>query len=263
MNKKIKITISTMLAAAMLTIFAPISKADASVAWSTSDQYGSWSNGGYTFNNDVWGSGASGEYMWANTYSNWGVWTAQPNTGGVKSYPHVDKSINKTLSTVNTATSSFDVSVPTSGTSMETAYDIWLVDNNAYDPNYPNKNKHEIMLWMNEYGSVNPISYNYDASGPVPVYTNVSIGGQTWNVYRGNNGANNTGNMVYSFIRTNGNISSGSVDIKAIANWIKDTPKWYGDIEFSNISFGFEITSSYNGGNGYNFYTNSFSVTTN
>jgi len=27
--------------------------------------------------------------------------------------------------------------------------------------------------------------------------------------------------MVYSFLRTSGNLSSGTVDVKAIANWIK------------------------------------------
>ncbi|AGF56284.1 MULTISPECIES: GH12 family glycosyl hydrolase domain-containing protein [Clostridium] len=261
MNKVIKAGMSVAVFATILMSGGAV-KASAA-AWSTTDKYGSWSNGGYTFNNDVWGSGAGAQSMWANSYSNWGVWSAQPNTGGIKSYPHVEKSINRKVSAVNTLTSNFNVTVPTSGNAMETSYDIWLSDPSKYDPNYPSKNKHEIMLWMNEYGAVSPISYNYDSAGAVPVYKNVNIGGHTWNVYRGNNGKNNTGNMVYSFVRTNGNTNSGYVDIKAIINWIKNTPKWYGDIQFDNVQFGYEITSSYNNGKGQNFNTNNFSVTFN
>ena len=263
-KKIIKVGISVLLFTSVLTAVGPNNKANAAAVWSSSEKYGAWSNGGYSLNNDVWSPDKVGpQTIWANSYSNWGTWSAQPNTGGIKSYPHVEKAINKKLSAVKTATSSFSVTVPTSGTAMETAYDVWLSDPNAYDSTHPSKNKHEIMLWMNKYGAVNPISYKWDAAGPIPVYKNVSIGGHTWNVYIGNNGANNTGNMVYSFIRTNGNISSGSVDIKAIANWIKSTPKWYGDIVFDNIQFGYEITSSYNGSKGYNFNTNTFSVTSN
>ncbi|OOM10716.1 GH12 family glycosyl hydrolase domain-containing protein [Clostridium saccharobutylicum] len=254
-----KIAKAGMSVAVFTTILMGGGAVKASAAtWSTTDKYGSWSNSGYTLNNDVWGEGSGAQTMWGNSYSNWGVWSAQPNTGGIKSYPHVEKVINRKVSAVNTLKSSFNVTVPISGTSMETAYDIWL-----HDPNYSNpdskKNKHEIMIWMNKFGDVNPISYGWDASGPIPVYRNVSIGGQTWNVYYGDN----TQNMVYSFVRTGGNVNSGSVDIKAITNWIKSTPKWYGDIQFDNVQFGYEITSSYNNGKGQNFNTNNFSVTFN
>lgn len=246
MNKKIKKIVTTILAVGVLGVFGFASKANAAVAWNSAEKYSSWNNGGYTIYNDVWGSGAGAQTIWANSYSNWGVWASHPNTGGIKSYPNASKTINKNISSISTLSSSFNVTVPTSGTSMETAYDIW-VGNNA----------HEIMLWMNQYGAVKPISYNYNAQGnPVPVYSNVNVGGHTWNVYRGNNGAN----MVYSFVRTS-NTNSGTVDVKAILNWIKNTPKWFGDLAVGQVQFGYEITSSYNNGSGYNFYTNSYSVT--
>jgi hypothetical protein len=90
------------------------------------------------------------------------------------------------------------------------------------------------------------------------VYTNVSVGGHTWNVFRGNNGSNN----VYSFLRTS-NTSSATVDVKAIQTWIKNKG-WFGNITLGNVQFGFEITSSYgtNGG-GLNFTCNSYSVSYN
>ena len=60
---------------------------DASVKanWSSSAQWATWQNGGYTLYNNIWGAGAGPQTIWANTYSNWGVWANHPNTGGIKS----------------------------------------------------------------------------------------------------------------------------------------------------------------------------------
>ena len=247
MKKNIRIGVSMFLAAIMLTVFAPASRANA-VTWSSTAQYGSWTSGSYTLYNDVWGSGAGSQTIWANSYSNWGVWAAHPSTSGIKAYPNASVTVGKTISSISTLSSSFNVTVPTSGTAMETTYDVWA-----------GSNAHEIMLWMNEYGDVAPISDTYSSSGsPVAYYTNLTVGGHTWNVYKGNNGANE----VYTFVRTSKS-SSGTVDIKAILNWIKTTPKWFGDVTVGQVQFGYEITSSYNSGSGYNFVTNSYSVTSN
>jgi Glycosyl hydrolase family 12 len=198
--------------------------------WSSSDKWATWSNGGYTLYNDVWGGGAGPQTIWANSYGNWGVWADHPNTGGVKSYPNVTKSIGRRLSSLSSLTSRFNVTVPNAG-AYETAYDVWSSDN-AY----------EIMLWMNKTGPVGPLgSYQ----------TSVSVGGHGWSVYRGSNGSN----QVFSFIRS-GNTSSGSVDIRAVLNWIRNAG-WFGDITVGNVQFGFEITSS---SGGLNFTTNSYSV---
>jgi hypothetical protein len=148
----------------------------------------------------------------------------------VKSYPHAGRSIGRSLSSLGGVSSSFNVSVPGSG-AYETAYDIWA-NNNAY----------EIMLWMNKTGAVGPIG-GYQ--------TTVSVGGHTWDVYKGSNGAN----AVFSFLR-HGNTSSGSVDIKAVLNWIRSAG-WFGDVTLGDVQFGFEITSS---SGGMNFISNSFSV---
>ncbi|MBB3111539.1 hypothetical protein FHS18_003607 [Paenibacillus phyllosphaerae] len=228
----------------LLAIVAAISfNANAfAAAWGSSDQWATWSNNGYILYNNVWGSGAGAQSIWANSYSNWGVWAQHPNTGGIKSYPNSTKDINKKLSALSSVKSSFNVTVPSSGASYTTAYDIWA-GNYAY----------EIMLWMNYAGGVKPISYNWDASGnPVPVFTNVSVGGHTWNIYKGSNGSNE----VFSFVRT-GNTNSGTVDVLAVMNWIK-SKGWYSDVVLDRVQFGFEITSS---PAGLNFMSNSFSVT--
>lgn len=238
----------TLLFVLMFTILSPTHIANAK-AWGTSDKYGFWSDKTYTLRNNVWGPNPGVQSLWVNSYHNWGVWASHPIAdGSVKSYPHIEKSVNMRLSSINTLTSTFNVAVPTVGASVSTDYDIWL-DNH----------KHEVMLWMNNYGKVGPISYGYDTLGAaIPYYSNIVLGGHTWNIYRGTNGSN----LVYSFVRTS-NTNSGTVDIKAILNWIKDTQAWYGDVILDNVQFGFEITSSYNNSSndkGYNFITNDYSI---
>lgn len=199
--------------------------------WSSTDKWGTWSNGGYTVRNDVWGGGAGPQTIWANSYSNFGVRSDQPNTGGVKSYPHSAKNVGKKLSALGKVSSSFSVSRPGSG-AYETAYDIWA-DNNAY----------ETMLWMNKQGAVGPLGSKQATA---------TVGGHTWDVYKGSNGAN----AVFSFVRTS-NTNSGTVDVLAVLNWIRGKG-WFGDVTLGEVQFGFEITSS---AGGLDFTSNSYSVT--
>ncbi len=223
------------IVAAMVASLAIVVAANAAYAavWSSTDKWGTWSNGGYTLYNDVWGSGAGPQTIWANSYSNWGVWANHPNTGGIKSYPNVTRYVGRQLSSLGSVSSNFTVSVPGSG-AYETAYDIW-----------DSANAYETMLWMNKTGAVGPLgSYQ----------TTATVGGHTWDVYRGSNGAN----QVFSFVR-HGNTSSGSVNIKSVLQWIQGRG-WFGNITLGNVQFGFEITSS---SGGLNFVSNSYSVSYN
>jgi hypothetical protein len=216
-------------AVALLTIMVSANAAYAAV-WSSTDKWGTWSNGGYTLYNDVWGSGAGPQTIWANSISNWGVWGNHPNTGGVKSYPNITRNVGRQLSSLSSVSSNFNVTVPGSG-AYETAYDIW-----------DSANAYETMLWMNKTGAVGPLG---------SFQTSATVGGHTWDVYKGSNGAN----QVFSFVR-HGNTSSGSVNIRAVLLWIQSRG-WFGNITLGNVQFGFEITSS---SGGLNFVTNSYSV---
>jgi hypothetical protein len=84
-------------------------------------------------------------------------------------------------------------------------------------------------------------------TGGIKAYPNST----TWQVYRGSNGAN----QVHSFVRT-GNTSSGTVDVRAICQWIRDRG-WFGDVTIGDVQFDYEITSS---AGGKDFVTNSFTV---
>ena len=229
MIKPRRATVPGLVLALVVMLFGASSASAAT--WSSSDQWGTWNNGGYTLYNNIWGSGAGPQTIWANSYRNWGVWANHPNTGGVKSYPNAGLPVNRTLSSLSSVRSSFNVTVPGSG-AYTTAYDIWA-GNNAY----------EIMLWMNKTGAVGPLG---TAQG------NLTLGGHSWTVYKGSNDAN----AVFSFVRTS-NTSSGSVDILSLMKWIQGQG-WYGNVTLGNVQFGYEITSS---SGGLNFATNSYSVT--
>jgi hypothetical protein len=227
MHKVVRSLVVSLAVAASVATSAGVASA---ATWSSSDKWATWSEGGYTIRNDVWGSGAGPQTIWANSHSNFGVWSNQPNTGGVKSYPHSAKNVGRKLSSLGRVSSSFNVSRPGSG-AYETAYDIWA-DNNAY----------ETMLWMNKQGAVGPLGSKQ---------TTATVGGHTWDVYKGSNGSN----AVFSFVRTS-NTNAGTVDVLAVLNWIK-ARGWFGDVTLGEVQFGFEITSS---SGGLNFTTNSYSV---
>jgi len=227
MKRTVRLAVPAFIAAVVLGFTATSAQA---AVWSSTDKFGSWSNGGYTVRNDVWGGGAGPQSIWANSFSNWGVWANHPNTGGVKAYPHSARALNRSLSSLARASSSFNVTRPSDG-AYTAAYDIWA-----------NSNAFEIMLWMNRQGAVGPIG---------SLQTSASVGGHSWNVYRGTNGAN----QVFSFLRTS-NTNAGTVDILAIMNWIR-ARGWFGNVTIGEVQFGFEITSS---SGGRNFTSNSYSV---
>nr|BFE56573.1 hypothetical protein GCM10020063_010990 [Dactylosporangium thailandense] len=208
-------------------------------AWVATGAWDQWTNNGYTVINDVWGGGAGPQTIWARTGMNWGVVAEHPRTSGVKSYPHTGKTLNRTLSSLGSVRSTFNVSVAADG-DYETAYDIWA-NNNAY----------EVMIWTNQHGAVGPIAESYDSNGAVPNARNVSVGGHTWNVYRGSNGAN----AVFSFVRTAGT-GSGTVDVLAVMNWLR-TNGWWGDVTVGQVQFGFELSGT---AGKSNFVCNSFTL---
>ena len=197
-------------------------------AFDSCDQWATFSDGEFNVYNNIWGSGAGSQCLWANAYNDWGVW-AEHSGSGIKSYPNVSHELSINVDSLGACTSSFNVSAPASGAYSST-YDIWF-DNHAY----------ELMIWMNQNGSIAPISYNWSSAGqPVPESSNTSVGGHTWNIYRGSNG----GNEVFSFVRTS-DTNSGTVDLQAIAQWIRNNG-WFGNANLHKIEFGFEITTASN-----------------
>lgn len=212
-------------------------------AWCSCEQWGQWTHGDATFYNDIWGSGPGPQCIWATETNQFGMAAKHPATSGIKSYPNISYSPGKAISAINTYTSSFNFTVPNGG-AWEVAYDIWV----------KNSVRIEIMLWLNRTGGVAPIATKYDGSGAVPDVTNVSVGGHTWNVYYGSNGSND----VVSLLRS-ANTTSGTVDIKAILDWIiKNKGSFTSSWTLDQVQLGPEISSD--GGDVQSFVVNAFSV---
>jgi hypothetical protein len=219
-------------------------------SWCSCEQWGEKLVGNNTYYNNLWGSGPGPQCIWLTDSGMWGVASNHPKTDGIKSYPNVSLSPKKAISSINTYTSSFDIVVPSAG-AYDTAYDLWVKGTTSA--------RIEIMLWVS-YRETQPIAKSYDAAGAIADVKNVSVGGHTWNVYYGTNGAND----VASFLRTS-NTTAGSIDIKAILQWLIDNNhSSYGVFNatytLDQVQFGTEITSD----SGIQAYvTRSFSVTSN
>jgi hypothetical protein len=224
-----------------ITALALLSASQTAYGWESCGQWANWEDGGYILYNNIWGEGAGEQCIWANSYSNWGVWADHPETSGVKSYPNSTlPDINTRISQLESLTSNFNCTVP-SGGSYTTTYDIW------------SGRKKEIMLWMNKQGAVGPWADQYDEYGnAIPKAEDVTVGGHTWDFYY--NGGSR-GMHVYSFVRTS-NTNAGTVDILAILNWMKNNG-WVTDITIGYVQLGFEITSS---AGGMDFVMNEYSV---
>ena len=116
------------------------------------------------------------------------------------------------------------------------------------------------MIWFNKQGGVQPISYSYDASGAAVPIATTTIDGVSWNVYRGNNGANN----VVSYVAvtpplnslTNMNLLAFIDDTQSRTSDFAQpvTDEWY----LTSIQAGFEPWSG-----GVGLTVNSFDATVN
>ncbi|WP_406333209.1 glycoside hydrolase family 12 protein [Streptomyces sp. NBC_00203] len=227
--------ITKALIAPALALGATIGLASApaqAAVWSSCDQWGNTTLDGYTLYNNIWGSGAGSQCIWANSGTNWGVWANHPVTSGIKSYPNSKKVVGKTIASLSSLTSTYNVTVPSSG-DYNTSYDIWDTD---YD--------YETMLWVNYNGNVGALGTSQGT---------LTLNGNTWTVYKGNNGAND----VFSFLRSSDS-TAGTINILPILKWIANTKGWMSSSEtIGDVQFGFEITSS---SGGLDFVTNNLTV---
>ncbi|MBP6307500.1 MAG: hypothetical protein KA334_02180 [Opitutaceae bacterium] len=186
--------------------------------------------GGYFVRNNVWGVGPGPQQIWADSHARWGVHADHPATEGVKSYPHAGWEVGRPLRALQTVKSRFAVTVPDAG-SYNSAYDIWC-----------EKHAYEIMLWFNWRGKMGPIARSWDATGkPAVEVENVTVGGHTWDIYKGTNGYN----VVISFMCTS-QTTAAEVDVKAILDWI-EARGWFAqgrDVLLDEVQFGWEIADS-------------------
>lgn len=192
------------------------SGSDADFSWTASN--------GYQVSNDAWSGSAGPQSLYVCNYNSWYVETDQPNVGGqVETYPdsQVDlvpapyactmPNCGPVISSLTSITSNFGISTP-SGANLgyDAAYDTWIDGLN-------NGNCEEMMVWN---------QWENDLSGATFVYTNVSIGGNTWDIWTyGNPGGDNCGYVGFAPTTQE---ASGAVNLLALYDWvIANDPAWF------------------------------------
>jgi hypothetical protein len=227
---------AALLVAASLVGSASPAHADATIC----EQYGSTTvQGRYVAQNNRWGSSAA--QCIDVTSSGFRITTQQgsaPTNGAPLSYPSVflgchyancspGTNLPMQVSRIRSATSS--ITYQYTGGTYNASYDIWLDPS----PKTNGVNQMEIMIWFNRQGSIQPIG---SAVGTT------TVGGRTWEVWRGNNGGNN----VISYVAPSP-ITSWSFSVRDFVNDVISrgaiTNSWY----LTSVQAGFE---PWNGGVG-------------
>ena len=226
------VTAAALLAAASVTSFAIAGPANADTQ--ICEQYGSTTIGGrYVVQNNRWGTTAQ---QCINVTSTGFAITAQQGVGSTSgapvSYPSIFLGCHYTncspgtnlpiqVSSISSATSSISYNYVSNST-YNASYDIWL------DPT-PRRDgvaAMEIMIWFNKQGAIQPIGSQVGTT---------TVGGRTWQVWQGSNGANN----VISYVAPSA-ISSWNFSVLDFINDVRNrgaiTNSWY----LTSIQAGFE-----------------------
>nr|GAT58926.1 glycoside hydrolase family 12 protein [Mycena chlorophos] len=205
-------------------------------------QYDSVTESPYTLYLDQWGlSGATSGSDCASITSLSGTTIAWTTTwtwtggSGVKSFTNINLNtgINTQLSKITTIPTTWKWSQTTSGTVVaDVAYDMFTSSSSGGSAAY------EVMIWLLN-SNAGPISYTYSSSGqPVPVASNISLGGHTWNLYEGSNGSN----VVFSFLPTSA-IESFSADIITFFKYLESDFGLSSSQYLTTLQAGTEATS--------------------
>jgi hypothetical protein len=220
----------------------------ANPAFTTADTNGGWSNGGYYVHNNVWNASEAGpETLYACSFKSWYVTSRQPGTTSVKAYPNVHLDVNSLngspISNYTTITTTFAAISPHLGI-YDVAYDIWL---NGVGWGGGTT---EVMIWTENYKQV-PLG--------TAVRPAMTFGSGTYDVYHYTSSADG-GVQVVSLVSTAAQ-TSGTVDLKAILNWIVSKGWISSNATVNQIGYGVEICSTDNQPATFSF--TDFSVTMN
>jgi chitodextrinase len=247
MRRIVRAAVTAALVTSGMFVVASPAQADVVIC----EQYGSTTiQGRYVVQNNRWGSSA--QQCINVTDTGFSITTQQGSAatnGAPLSYPSIYYGCHYTncspgtnlpmqVSQISSATSSINYTFA-SGT-YNASYDIWLDPT----PRTDGVNQMEIMIWFNRQGPIQPIG---------SVVGTATIGGRTWEVWRGSNGSNN----VISYVAPSP-ISSWSFSVLDFIADVRSrgaiTNSWY----LTSIQAGFEPWSG-----GVGLGVNSFSATVN
>ncbi|MDT4992341.1 MAG: hypothetical protein QOH97_2233 [Actinoplanes sp.] len=213
----------------------------AQAATSICEQFGSTTvQGRYIVMNNRWGTSA--QQCINATDSGFTITTQQgtsPTNSAPVSYPAIYLGCHYTacspgtnlplkLNSIGSSTSSINYTY-VSGAIFDASYDIWLDPT----PKTNGVNAQEVMIWFNRQGSIQPIGSSVGTT---------TIGGKSWEVWRGSNGQN----AVVSYVAPSA-ITSWNFNVLDFLNDVKNRGAITGDWYLTSIQAGFE---PWNGGAG-------------
>jgi hypothetical protein len=218
-------TTTTTTATSSTTSSTTSPTAGCAVQWTSSDPFGTWQDGSYLVNNNVWNTGAAGpQTISACSWHQWSIDSNQPGTGtddSVKAYADTQLNGSWPLSTLTSLPSTFEVTVPAGGGTVPTVGKQW---NAAYD------------LWLDNFGT------------EVMVWNTWTMNWQYWwNTY---NGTTITIDGVAYHAYTNGSgiwfirdqvTDIGSVDIGHILQWAVSVGWLKSTQTLNTVEYGFEV----------------------
>ena len=221
-----------LLVVAGLTISTPQAHATTcpSAKFVTSSAQGSWdrnangSGGAYNLNNNEWNGSHGPQTLFANSVSDWGVCSDQPNLGGaVETYPDVEVPYydlpagNAPISKLTADRSMFAETMPDPSTNFigEAAFDLWL-----------NNWSIEVMVWTDNHRQV-PFGHKVATA---------TFFGQNFDVWQ-------SGSDAFAFVLDH-NEQSGTVHMLSTLRWLIKHGKIPASSTLTSAQFGWEVCAT-------------------
>jgi len=233
-----------MTKASYLLLVAFMAACDAAI-WTGTGRWDSFKSAECTISNNVFGTNIGAQTTWVNSCNQWGVWANHDqDPDATKAYSHIRKGVNAPVSKVKKLTADFNFS-PSNAGNFYAGFLIWDSVKGFEGSN------NEIAVWVYNRG-MKPRSTNKDSNGnSIPVLEKQAFAGKAWNVYKGTNG-----NLQVTTVVLRKSITSGSVDLLAIFNFLKSKGQ-IGDMNIGAVEFGFGINTA---PGGQNFQVNSYTL---
>lgn len=206
--------------------------------------------GEYQAQNNTWGKGTLagwsqciglGNNAGGTLIARW-TWDWLNAGGNVKAYPEIvygqkpggsttSLSLPEQLNRIETATIAYDVTSTYTG-SGNAAFDIWLTDTDNPSTWGAPPITHEIMIWLDRYGSMAPGGAWKEK---------VTLDGAAYSVYVGENYGD--GWRYIAFLRAEPQLGAGTLDLVAFIEYILEKGLVTGEEYLASIEFGNEVVS--------------------
>ncbi|GFF27405.1 endoglucanase-1 [Aspergillus udagawae] len=195
------------------------------------NQYGTYSNGRYTVNNNLWGqgSGSGSQCTYVDSISNSGVawhttWTWSGGDNQVKSYANSQVALTKKhVSQIGSIPTTVQWSYDNTNIRADVAYDLFTaadINHVTYSGDY------ELMIWLARYGGVQPIGSRIGTA---------NIAGHTWELWYGG-----STQKTYSFVSATP-ITSFSGDVMDFWRYLTNNHGYPASSQYLiNMQFGTE-----------------------